>query len=107
MTKTLESKSIPTPKLIIKDHKNANKDDDFPSRLIVPANNFTSSFPLLGYLGTKRIFDSEKIHYEERMITQDLKLKEDIEIIKLKKKRSTVSKLRYRGDMSINTVFNC
>ena len=44
LSKTLESKSIPTPKLIIKDHKKANADGEFPSRLIVPANNFTSGF---------------------------------------------------------------
>ena len=54
LSKTLDSKSIPTPKLIIKDHKNADKNGDYPSRLIVPANNFTSVFPRLGYLGIKK-----------------------------------------------------
>ena len=48
---TLKTRNIPTPKLIIKDHKKLNEEGDFPSRLIVPANNFTSAFPRLGYLG--------------------------------------------------------
>ena len=51
LSKTLEFKSIPTPKLIIKYHKKANEERDYPSRLIVPASNFTSGFPRLGYLG--------------------------------------------------------
>ena len=77
-TKPLKSKSIPTPKVIIKDHIKANKDDNFPSRLIVPAKNFTSGFPQLGYLGIKRILDSENFNYEDRTITQALKLKDEI-----------------------------
>ena len=64
LSKTLESKSISTPKLIIKDHKKANKHGNYPFRLIVLANNFTSAFPRLGYLGIKRIFSTEKINYE-------------------------------------------
>ena len=78
LSKTLESKSIPTSKLIIKDHKKVNEEGDYPSRLIVPASNFTSGFPRLGYLGMKRIFDSAKINYEERTITQASTLKEEI-----------------------------
>ena len=84
LSKNLESKDIPTPKLILKDHKKDGKDGDYPSRLIVPANNFISGFPKLGYLGIKRIFDSLEVNYEERTITQALKLKEEIKKLKLK-----------------------
>lgn len=40
--------------------KKTNKEGDFPNRLIVPTNNFTSAFPELGYLGIRRIFDSTR-----------------------------------------------
>ena len=85
LSKTLESKSIPTPKLIIKDHKKANENGDDPSRLIVPANNFTSTFPRLGYLGIKKIFDAGNIDYEARTITQASTLKTELETLNLRK----------------------
>ena len=94
LSKTLEFKSIPTPKIIIKDHKKANDEGYYPSELIVPASNFTSGFPQLGYLGIKRIFDSEKINYEERTITQASTLKEKIETLEVKKNEVTVTILR-------------
>ena len=56
LQKNLLTKNIPTPKLIIKDHKKPNEQGEYPSRLTVPANIFTSAFPRLGYLGIKRIF---------------------------------------------------
>ena len=90
---TLKTKNIPTPKLIIKDHKKPNEEGDFPSRLIVPANNFTSAFPRLGYLGIRRIFDSNKIKYETHTISQASSLKEELEKINLKKKEVTTAKL--------------
>ena len=61
LQKNLLTKNIPTPKLIINDHKKSNEQGEYPSRLIVTANNFTSGFPRLGYLGIKRICDSNKI----------------------------------------------
>ena len=35
------SKQIPTPRLLVKDHKEKNSDREFPSRLLIPATNFT------------------------------------------------------------------
>ena len=63
LERNLLTKNIPTPQLIIKDHKKVNEFGEYPSRLIVPANNFTSAFPRLGYLGIKRILDLHKINY--------------------------------------------
>ena len=39
---TIDSKSIPTPKSLIKDHKDLNEDEDFPTRIVIPATNFTA-----------------------------------------------------------------
>mmetsp|Transcript_21389 Transcript_21389/g.42838 ORF Transcript_21389/g.42838 Transcript_21389/m.42838 type:complete len:106 (+) Transcript_21389:364-681(+) len=44
------SKSIPTPKLLIKDHKKKDDNDEFIRQLVIPATNFTAAFPKLGYI---------------------------------------------------------
>ena len=59
----------------------------------MPANNFTSRFPRLGYIGIKQIFDSENINYKERIITQASTLKEEIEKLNVKKNEVTLAKL--------------
>ena len=93
LTKSIDSRSIPTPKLIIKDHKKQDQNGDYPSRLIVPASNFISGFPRLGYLGIRRILDENKINYEKRTIVQASTLKMEIEKMKLKKREVTIAKL--------------
>ena len=93
LEKNLLTKNIPTPKSIIKDHKKANKDGEFPSRLIVPANNFTSCFPRLGYLGIKRILDHHSVEYAKNTITQASDLKEELETLRIRKKEVTIAKL--------------
>ena len=45
---SLKGKAIPTPSLLIKDHKKPLADGTFPTRLVIPADNFTSAFPKLG-----------------------------------------------------------
>jgi hypothetical protein len=51
---TLETKSIPTPTLLIKDHKPLEEDGNFPRRIIIPATNFTAGFPKVGYQGIRK-----------------------------------------------------
>jgi len=46
---SIKMKAVPTPKLLIKDHKKANNKGEFPMQLVVPATNFTSAFPKVGY----------------------------------------------------------
>jgi hypothetical protein len=50
----LDSRAVPTPKLLIKDHKPMNEKGEYMTRLIVPATNFTVVFPKVGYLGIKK-----------------------------------------------------
>ena len=106
LERNLLTKNIPTPKLIIKDHKKANQSGEYPSRLIVPANNFTSAFPRLGYLGIKRILDSHKINYEHHTITRASNLKEKLEELEIQK-RSNCDKTRHHRHVSVNTIPNC
>ena len=44
INESLKTKSIPTPRLLIKDHKNPNKNGKFPTRLAITATNFTATF---------------------------------------------------------------
>ena len=54
---SLDSKAVPSPKLLIKDHKEPDSNGNYPTRLVVPATNFTAAFPKVGYLGIKKILD--------------------------------------------------
>jgi hypothetical protein len=65
---SIRSKAIPTPKLLMKGHKDPDELMNYPTRLVVPANNFTSAFPKLGYMGIKKISDDNKINYKKRTI---------------------------------------
>ena len=62
-TNFLKQQDIPTPKLLVKDHKKRDTDGNFPTRLVVPATNFTAAFRNWGYLGIKSIFDMNDINY--------------------------------------------
>jgi hypothetical protein len=55
---SLLSRKIPTPSLLIKDHKKASSMGEFPTRLIVPSQNFTLAFPKWGCMAICRILDS-------------------------------------------------
>eukprot|EP00957_Ditylum_brightwellii_P075750 5756855-Ditylum_brightwellii.AAC.1 len=49
-------KAIPQPQLLVKDRKEPEEDGSFPTRLVIPATNFTATFLKLGYLGIKKIW---------------------------------------------------
>ena len=66
LKETIASKAIPTPKLSIKDHAKPNKDRDFPMRMAIPATNFTSGFPKLGFSGIEKIFDKNDINHAKK-----------------------------------------
>jgi hypothetical protein len=79
---SLLSRKIPTPSLLIKDHKKASSTREFPTRLVVdPAQNFTSAFPKLGYLAIRQILDSNHVDYSQRTIVQAIDLKEKFELL--------------------------
>ena len=73
---TIESRAIPTLKLLVKDHKKLDREGNLFTRLVVPAPNFTAAFPKIVYIGIKKVFDKEKINYSRRTIIQasDLKI---------------------------------
>ena len=57
INESLKTKAIPTPKLLIKDHKKMSIMGKFPTRLVIPATNFSATFAKIGYLGVKNILE--------------------------------------------------
>ena len=90
LRQSIDSKAIPSPKLLIKDHKKENEFGHFPTRLVVPASNFTSAFPKLGYLGIKKIFDDNKVDYMAKTIIQAADLKKTLEKLTITNLNSTI-----------------
>ena len=76
---SLATRAIPSPKLLIKDHKTINKNREFPTRLVIPATNFTATFSKIGYLGIKRCLDKGKVNYSHNSIVQASDLNETLE----------------------------
>ena len=54
---SLATRAIPSPKLLIKDHKAINDNGKFPTRLVIPTTNFTATFSKIGYLEIKTCLD--------------------------------------------------
>jgi hypothetical protein len=90
---TLSGKAIPSPSLLIKDHKAVQADGSFPTRLVVPADNFTSGFPKLGYKGIKNIFDAHQVKYSRRNIINAEDLKGRLEELRLVQGEATIASL--------------
>ena len=80
----LARQAILSPKLRIKDHKTINKKGGFPTRLVIPATNFTATFSKIGYLDIKRCLDKGKVNYSRDSIVQASDLKERLEELGLK-----------------------
>ena len=79
----LESRSIPTPRLLVKNHKPLHN-GEYPTRLVVPATNFTAGFANLGYRGIKAIFEKHYISFSKYNITQALHLKGELETLNIR-----------------------
>ena len=87
----IRSKAIPQPKILIKDHKEPDSEGNFPTRLVVPATNFTAGFPKLGYMGIKSIFEENDVSFDSRTIIQASSLKANLEGLGLKQENCTIA----------------
>eukprot|EP00957_Ditylum_brightwellii_P210585 15365143-Ditylum_brightwellii.AAC.1 len=57
----IASKAIPQPQLLIKDHKDQEPNGDYPTRLVIPATNFTVTFSKVGYMAIQQVLDRNKV----------------------------------------------
>ena len=53
INESLKTKGIPTPKILIKYHKKLTSMGELPTRLVIPATNFSATFAKVGYLGLR------------------------------------------------------
>ena len=92
LTEKIKSKAIPTPRLLIKDHKKKRSDGNFDTRLVVPATNFTAGFSKISYMGIKKLLDKNNVWYGKHNIVQAVDLKEELEFFsdEIKKGQSTI-----------------
>jgi len=77
----IKSRDIPTPRLLVKDHKDQGKDGFWPVRLVIPATNYTQCFAKMGYKIIKQTFDERGVNYMKYTIKQAKCLKLDLERI--------------------------
>ena len=75
---SLATRAILSPKLLIKDHNATKENREFPTRLVIPATNFTATFSKIAYLGIKRCLDKVKVNYSRKSIFQASNLKETL-----------------------------
>ena len=88
---TITKRAIPTVQLLIKDHKKVNETTgDYPSRLVVPAKNFTAGFPHVGQRGITALLKKNKVNYERKTIKHASNMKEDLEKLKVKRSENSI-----------------
>eukprot|EP00957_Ditylum_brightwellii_P084912 6456716-Ditylum_brightwellii.AAC.1 len=59
----------------------------FPTRLVIPATNFTAAFSKLGYMGIKKVLDDHEVNYTKYTIIHSSDLKEKLEKMELKRNK--------------------
>jgi hypothetical protein len=82
---SLNSKAIPSPKLLIKDHIEINDYKNYQTWLVVPATNFTTTFSKLGYIGIKK--------NSKKTIVQASHLKTQIESLGIRRDKHMIFSL--------------
>ncbi len=90
---TINKRAVPTVCLLIKDHKKRDKEGDFPTRLVVPAKNFTAGFPHVGQHGIKKILDRNNVIYTNKTIVQASHLKHQLEQLDTSRSNNTIASI--------------
>ena len=88
---SLATRAIPSPILFIKDHKTINEKGEFPTRLLIPAKNFTSTFSKISYLEIKIILGKGKVKYSRFSIVLASDLKERLKELKIKRDKVAIA----------------
>ena len=75
----IKSRDIPTPRFLLKVHKDQGKDGFWPVYLVIPATNYTECFAKMGYNIIQKTFDECGVKYMKYIIKQAKCLKLDLE----------------------------
>ena len=93
INESLKTKVIPTPKILINDHKKLTSMGELPTRLVIPATYFSATFAKVGYLGLKNILEKNEINYTKFTIVQASQVKEEWEILNWKRDKVTIASI--------------
>ena len=86
-------KSFSNTQILIKDHKKLTSMGEFPTRLVIPATNFSATFAKVGYLGMKNTLKNNEKNYTKFTIIQASQVKEEWEILNWKRIEVTISSI--------------
>ena len=70
---------------------------EFPTRLLVPATNFTQVFPKISYQGIEQVFDREKVDYTKQKVAEATDLKDKLDSLKINKLDNTLYSLEIKA----------
>ena len=73
------------PQLLIKDHKKPKENGDYPSRLVVPAGNFTAALTHLAWRGIEHLLIKNEVDYQKKTIKNAYNLKSKLEKLAIHK----------------------
>ena len=77
----INSRDVPVPRLIMKDPKKKKANGRYPSRMLIPATNFTQGIAKFGFNIVKNVFDRNDVLYKKYIINRAQILKSDVERI--------------------------
>ncbi len=86
----INSRAVPTPKLLIKDHKKRLGNGDPAVRLVIPGRNFCASFPNVGYRGLKILLDNLGVNYSRHTIIQASDVARKIDKLQINRDKHTI-----------------
>ena len=93
INESLKTKSFPTPKLLIKDHKKLTSMGEFPTRLVTPATNSSATLAEIGYLGLKNILKKIEINYTKFTIVQASQVEKEWKILNWRINEVTIASI--------------
>ena len=65
----------------------------YPTRLVIPATDFSATFTKVGYLGLKNLLEKNEINYTKFTIVQASQVKEEWEILNGKRNEFTIASI--------------
>ena len=104
---SIATRAIPSPKLLIKEHKKINEKVEFPTRLVIPAKIITTMFSKIVYVGIKRMLEKGKVNYSIVFIIQTSELKERLEELKINRdevKIASVDAINMYPSIKLSTI---
>ena len=66
---------------------------EFPTRLVIPATNFSATFVKVGYLGLKKMLEKNKINCTKFTVVQASQVKEEWQILNWKGNEVTIASI--------------